>query len=324
MLVGVTRDDLNNPSARIAKAIEQSCKFPIQLKAGPKGSMYHFIGEGNGSDASMRVWIGSKVDTSTDTVLECRIVVKLLDEGLHPMPVSAFNGFTDVTAIEDFRKKFRALNDTVYPFRYYLSVLAMQGDPYILHIDKPVRMSADRADSYSNHYYDEYVLSEASGFLKSVSDEIQTFGFECALTGNKGMSTDYTQEFLDIVYKEASAHISEVRGSLLSQVSKKKGLPELDYAEDYWGQPLADYFEEVLDKMGLWDEPSIQGGLGSIAIFDTDNNLKYSGDFESMGEDLEQLYYSSKTPAGFKKAVRNYVSNCIANFSTDDEDLATL
>lgn len=81
-------------------------------------------------------------------------------------------------------------------------------------------------------------------------------------------------------------------------------------------------YTEVLDKLGLYDEPSIQLGSGSIAIFDSrkDNQLVYSRDFENMGRDLAEVYYNCNTAEEFKQRVEQYLSGAIAASECLDVD----
>lgn len=92
------------------------------------------------------------------------------------------------------------------------------------------------------------------------------------------------------------------------------------------GEPLTSLYSGVLRDMGFWAEPSTQGGVGSISIMRIDNTPGgFSMDYQTMGSELQDIYYRCKTKTEFKKSVEKYIERCLKQYHrNDDDDLATL
>ena len=99
-----------------------------------------------------------------------------------------------------------------------------------------------------------------------------------------------------------------------------KNWPKPLNKEDYpWGKQIEDVYVDVLDKLGLWSEPSVQGnyGLETIRKRSTDD-VVYEGDYHEIGDDLEDIYYESKSKSDFKKSVIEYVKNMLSSYREGD------
>lgn len=99
-----------------------------------------------------------------------------------------------------------------------------------------------------------------------------------------------------------------------------KNWPKPLNKEDYpWGKQIEDVYVDVLDKLGLWSEPSVQGNYGQEKIMDKSNDdTVYEGDYYEIGDDLEDIYYESKSKSDFKKSVEKYVRNMLSSYQEND------
>lgn len=95
-----------------------------------------------------------------------------------------------------------------------------------------------------------------------------------------------------------------------------KNWPEPLNEEDYpWGKQIEDVYVDVLDKLGLWSEPSVQGNYGRETIMTMSNDdIVYEGDYYEIGDDLEDIYYESKSKSDFKKSVIKYVQKMLSDY----------
>lgn len=99
-----------------------------------------------------------------------------------------------------------------------------------------------------------------------------------------------------------------------------KNWPKQLNKEDYpWGKQIEDIYVQVLDKLGLWSEPSVQGNYGQEKIMTkTDDEIVYEGDYYEIGDDLEDIYYESKSKSDFKKSVENYIQKMLSSYQEED------
>lgn len=99
-----------------------------------------------------------------------------------------------------------------------------------------------------------------------------------------------------------------------------KNWPKPLNKEDYpWGKQIEDVYVDVLDKLGLWSEPSVQGNYGQETIMTKSNNdVVYEGDYYEIGDNLEDMYYESKSKSDFKKSVTEYVQNMLSSYQAED------
>lgn len=90
--------------------------------------------------------------------------------------------------------------------------------------------------------------------------------------------------------------------------------------EDYpWGKQIEDVYVAVLDKLGLWSEPSVRGNYGRETIMTKSNDdVFYVGDYYEIGDDLEDIYYESKSKADFRRSVMEYVKNMLSSYRESD------
>lgn len=94
-----------------------------------------------------------------------------------------------------------------------------------------------------------------------------------------------------------------------------------DYREDldpfYEQTEAAEYItsicNKVEEKLGIWLEPSIQGGQGGIWIYDKNDNVIAEGiDFESFNDEVGNLAINSKNKTEFASKYKNYLEGLIA------------
>jgi hypothetical protein len=99
-----------------------------------------------------------------------------------------------------------------------------------------------------------------------------------------------------------------------------KNWPKPLNKEDYpWGKQIEDVYVDVLDKLGLWSEPSVQGNYGRETIMKkSTDDVVYEGDYYEIGDDLEDIYYESKSKSDFKKSVIEYIKNMISSYKEED------
>lgn len=99
-----------------------------------------------------------------------------------------------------------------------------------------------------------------------------------------------------------------------------KNWPKPLNKEDYpWGKQIEDVYVDILDKLGLWSEPSVQGNYGRETIMTKSNDaVVYVGDYYEIGDDLEDIYYESKSKADFRKSVMEYVKNMLSSYRESD------
>lgn len=99
-----------------------------------------------------------------------------------------------------------------------------------------------------------------------------------------------------------------------------KNWPKPLNKEDYpWGKQIEDVYVAVLDKLGLWSEPSVQGNYGrEIIMTKSNDDVVYEGDYYEIGDDLEDIYYESKSKSDFKESVIEYVQNMLSSYQEND------
>jgi len=70
---------------------------------------------------------------------------------------------------------------------------------------------------------------------------------------------------------------------------------------------------QVEDKLGVWLEPSIQGGMGEIWIYsnDDDSTLAEDIDYQGFNETVLDAAYSSKNKTEFMKWYKSYLESLI-------------
>ena len=83
------------------------------------------------------------------------------------------------------------------------------------------------------------------------------------------------------------------------------------YEQTEGGVMLTEVCEEVEEKMGIWLEQSIQFGFGEMAIFNEDDDLVASCDYQSFNSTVINLALKSKSESSFKKQYKNFLLSLI-------------
>ena len=81
------------------------------------------------------------------------------------------------------------------------------------------------------------------------------------------------------------------------------------------GQTLTGIQQEVEEKLGIWLEPSIQGGRGGIWFYSSEDDSVLAGnyDYQTFNDISIQLAYSAKNKTEFKKAYKNYLQEILSD-----------
>lgn len=82
--------------------------------------------------------------------------------------------------------------------------------------------------------------------------------------------------------------------------------------EDFWSDYLGPIENEVNQKLEIFPEPSTQGGVGSVFIYDESGQDRWDSfecdvDFQEWCDQEIEMALSSKTAAEYKKKYEAYV-----------------
>ena len=98
--------------------------------------------------------------------------------------------------------------------------------------------------------------------------------------------------------------------SILSQINEE--IEEIDplYEQTEAGSYILSLCEEVEESLNYYVEPSVQGGMGGVWIYDeaNDNNVIVENyDFEDFDNEIIDLALNSKNKTDFKKKYKEYL-----------------
>ena len=82
---------------------------------------------------------------------------------------------------------------------------------------------------------------------------------------------------------------------------------ELTYEEYPEGDQIIEVFIDVVDDLGLFEEPSGQGGMGTDFFYDEEGNEVGRIDLQKEAEQLENLYWDSKSKRDFRQKVTKWM-----------------
>lgn len=92
------------------------------------------------------------------------------------------------------------------------------------------------------------------------------------------------------------------------------------YEETESGSKIQDTCGDVESDMGVWLEPSIQGGQGGIWIYNTDDEYLAGGiDYAGFNSDVIDMVLTSSSEEDFKREYRQYLEKQIKLHSDDEE-----
>lgn len=80
----------------------------------------------------------------------------------------------------------------------------------------------------------------------------------------------------------------------------KKNIDVYDEAQ------LTDFVQGALDPLGWWSEPSIQGNVGRDFIYDSDDDLLFTVDYQDELFAFEDILMQSNSRDEFVKGIRNW------------------
>lgn len=92
------------------------------------------------------------------------------------------------------------------------------------------------------------------------------------------------------------------------------------YEQTEGGVMLTEVCEEVEEKMGIWLEQSIQFGFGEMAIFNEDDDLVASCDYQSFNSTVINLALKSKSESSFKKQYKNFLLSLMDEYASENKD----
>ena len=92
------------------------------------------------------------------------------------------------------------------------------------------------------------------------------------------------------------------------------------YEQTEGGVMLTEVCEEVEEKMGIWLEQSIQFGFGEMAIFNEDDDLVASCDYQSFNSTVINLALKSKSESSFKKQYNNFLLSLMDEYASENKD----
>lgn len=92
------------------------------------------------------------------------------------------------------------------------------------------------------------------------------------------------------------------------------------YEQTEGGVMLTEVCEEVEEKMGVWLEQSIQFGFGEMAIFNEDDDLVASCDYQSFNSTVINLALKSKSESSFKKQYKNFLLFLMDKYASENKD----
>lgn len=92
------------------------------------------------------------------------------------------------------------------------------------------------------------------------------------------------------------------------------------YQQTEGGVMLTEVCEEVEEKMGIWLEQSIQFGFGEMAIFNEDDDLVASCDYQSFNSTVINLALKSKSESSFKKQYKNFLLFLMDKYASENKD----
>ena len=92
------------------------------------------------------------------------------------------------------------------------------------------------------------------------------------------------------------------------------------YEQTEGGVMLTEVCEEVEEKMGIWLEQSIQFGFGEMAIFNEDDDLVASCDYQSFNSTVINLALKSKSESSFKKQYKNFLLFLMDKYASENKD----
>lgn len=95
-------------------------------------------------------------------------------------------------------------------------------------------------------------------------------------------------------------------------------LGPLDFDSDYMGEPLCDWFIDVLDSMQLCSEPSIQGGTGSDYVMNvSDDSIAFVVDYAEECAAMQNIYKKSSTEAQCKAGIKKWVEDQVKKYKSE-------
>lgn len=84
------------------------------------------------------------------------------------------------------------------------------------------------------------------------------------------------------------------------------------YEDTEAGSYITGLCQEAEEQLGIWLEPSVQGGHGYIWVYDSDSNtLVESIDFESFDSDVIGIALRSKSPSDFKRKYTSFLKQLL-------------
>ena len=92
------------------------------------------------------------------------------------------------------------------------------------------------------------------------------------------------------------------------------------YEQTEGGVMLTEVCEEVEENMGIWLEQSIQFGFGEMAIFNEDDDLVASCDYQSFNSTVIDLALKSKSESSFKKQYKNFLLSLMDKYASENKD----
>ena len=92
------------------------------------------------------------------------------------------------------------------------------------------------------------------------------------------------------------------------------------YEQTEGGVMLTEVCEEVEETMGIWLEQSIQFGFGEMAIFNEDDDLVASCDYQSFNSTIINLALKSKSESSFKKQYKNFLLFLMDKYASENKD----
>lgn len=110
-------------------------------------------------------------------------------------------------------------------------------------------------------------------------------------------------------YKPARKNWTSIIEQLEADCEEGDPLYEQTNAGDY----INSMCMEVEDKLGVWLEPSVQGGQGGIWIYEngTNETLAEDIDYASFNDAILDIAFDSKNMTQFKNAYRNYLKHLL-------------
>lgn len=105
------------------------------------------------------------------------------------------------------------------------------------------------------------------------------------------------------------------------QSEAENGIDPL-YEQTDAGEKLESVQQEVENALGIWLEPSIEGGMGGIWFLSSedDRTLASNYDYQTFNEETIDMAIESKNKTEFKKRYKSYLENILNEYAFEEDE----